>query len=1476
MKSLAKRVHLSDSGKVAMLISMALCTSPVWADIRPSGDTNTAVEVNGSGTEIVNIASPNAQGLSHNKYGQFDVSGDGAVLNNSLKAGKSILAGQLDANSHFSGKAATIILNEVVGDKASELKGQQEIFGMSADYVLANPKGITCNGCGFINTSRASLVVGKPEVEAGNIKSFAVGTDGNENALNVRGQVSGVPVLDLIAPRVDVNGDISTEGSINVLMGRAHVDYKTLEQSGLTPEELKANEEVGTSVLDGSIVGSMTAGRIRIHSTDAGGSVKVQGTLEASKKLDADVAGNLIVSGKLEEDNESASTHSYNWRTVVTLDGSAARHNETFTASRLAGGDISLKAGKKAKLSAVQVEAKSLEVEADEVSVTDVLTSDISSDFYRKRKFLWYRQIKTDTKTQTSHGNNWQVEDGVSLKSTGGDVRIRNAQIRAGNVSIAGANNVIVDGQVTTNTTSEKQRYENETVRLRSGGDTDFHSEQNYVATQIEAGESVSIGAGGDVDLLGVGIKTEGKAYIHAGGKVTVGAQSTQTEDLKDKHFVFGSGIAGGETHVVSKDSTTQHVSSIESGSITLSGNKGIKLEGAKLDSSGYTTLLSNKGDVVVDYLTNQQNQATNDRHGTAFNITDENHKTRTTSSQVVASNISSTGVVISGQRVNLIGSTIKGPEIFIIKAVKSFDTDIAQAENSNWSEDYTLGFKGYAHQDGSAIQGIAGARLQGVTHTVGSTEADNSSTGTILFGNSIEISSEGDINLKGTKIDSVYTDMAANNISIAAGDLKAASTQDIHKVSGGGIYVSGGLEKIAIGFEAGTDQTHHKTETHKGIVSSIEASDGYVSLTATGSLENQGTVINSSKIDISAADVSNKAAADTFTDHIVHGQGGVVLEIYAKPNPSVGAGLYFSGKGDGTKTVKTTALVSKLNGMNGISVTGTDSVTDYGTNYLSGGDITINSAKYAGLAAENTEVAVANIGNARIGLDVFTGDFQTVSAKISANTGYQHVVEGKGQAVLGNLKGRDITIKADHLESAMNIDASRLVSLTGTDVAITQANNRQWKLIGGFELGGSVGATFIPEAAGVGVAPSFSINAGVNYLKADNYQGVAATVKGKSIQLDAARMARVEGANVQAVNDFTMTGKTAEFDALYDSHKALGVDLSGSLSLDLSITGGGEVTGGGAGIGGNFALINEKSTTAHGGSIQAKTVKILADDAERDLLVSGTDINATDVILNNKSGNVAITAARTDIYKGNWGLGGELGASANKSGLTGFNIGGNLDIDTDNSHYYKMGQITADTLSINAGKDLTLQTDITAKKLDAEVGGNLDIKAAQDRTMVFEFGIGAHIGGSPVIFNEETTAKDVIIALNNDFQGGTIFGMKADGRLKFNVDDEKHTQMSNINVDEMNVHVGGNQVTVNASNVSSKSGTGFGGAEVTTSDNTDYKHDLGMFFEAKTPSIKQMLTDLVNGKKIESPFKAGSHKTWVADHTVSANVDVK
>ena len=108
-----------------------------------------------------NIATPNSNGLSNNQVDDFDVNTDGTILNNSAVGGTSQLGSTtVTANPNITGSEADLILLQVTGTSGSDLDGTIEVFGTEAGLIIANPNGITCGGCGFINADRVDLVTG--------------------------------------------------------------------------------------------------------------------------------------------------------------------------------------------------------------------------------------------------------------------------------------------------------------------------------------------------------------------------------------------------------------------------------------------------------------------------------------------------------------------------------------------------------------------------------------------------------------------------------------------------------------------------------------------------------------------------------------------------------------------------------------------------------------------------------------------------------------------------------------------------------------------------------------------------------------------------------------------------------------------------------------------------------------------------------------------------------------------------------------------------------------------------------------------------------------------------------------------------------------------------------------------------------------------------------------------------------------------
>ena len=98
-----------------------------------------------NGTDVVNIAKPNQNGVSHNIYTQFDINGN-VIFNNSTETGKSQIGSTVQANPNFSGTTAKTIISEITSGKESSMSGALEVFGSRADLIFANENGLMLNG----------------------------------------------------------------------------------------------------------------------------------------------------------------------------------------------------------------------------------------------------------------------------------------------------------------------------------------------------------------------------------------------------------------------------------------------------------------------------------------------------------------------------------------------------------------------------------------------------------------------------------------------------------------------------------------------------------------------------------------------------------------------------------------------------------------------------------------------------------------------------------------------------------------------------------------------------------------------------------------------------------------------------------------------------------------------------------------------------------------------------------------------------------------------------------------------------------------------------------------------------------------------------------------------------------------------------------------------------------------------------------
>lgn len=77
----------------------------------------------------------------------------------------------VQGNSYLA-REAKVILNEVNSNKPSVMRGYVEVAGGKADVIITNPNGLHCEGCGIINSGRATFTTGKPEIKNGQVDNF--------------------------------------------------------------------------------------------------------------------------------------------------------------------------------------------------------------------------------------------------------------------------------------------------------------------------------------------------------------------------------------------------------------------------------------------------------------------------------------------------------------------------------------------------------------------------------------------------------------------------------------------------------------------------------------------------------------------------------------------------------------------------------------------------------------------------------------------------------------------------------------------------------------------------------------------------------------------------------------------------------------------------------------------------------------------------------------------------------------------------------------------------------------------------------------------------------------------------------------------------------------------------------------------------------------------------------------------------------
>ncbi|EOV9631817.1 hemagglutinin repeat-containing protein [Cronobacter dublinensis] len=530
----------------ARLLSYLIISLLVWqpvapafaAAMTPTGPTGMDKAANG--VPVVNIARPNAAGISHNQFKDYNVGKEGVILNNATgQMNQTQLGGIIQNNPNLrAGQEARGIINEVTGGSRSQLNGYTEVAGKAANVMVANPYGITCNGCGFINTPNVTLTTGKPTFDAaGNLATLDV----TRGTITVEGKgldASQSDALSIISRATEVNAAIHAR-DLNVTVGANRVGASgsrtAIAGEGATP----------VVAVDTGALGGMYANRIRLVSGDKGVGVNL-GNLNARQgDITLDASGRLAVKNSLASGTLTAKGDN------VTLSGEHKTGGALAVSSR---GDVALRDASLASDGAITLAA-----DGTLSSAAGTLTSGQSQTLKGKT-------VTLDNATRVDARNDVTLNGGALENQ---------AQISAGGSAQLSGERLTNSGQI-----AAKDRLETRATRLTNSGTL----QGNGVNVESDAvTNSGTLQSGADLTLNAATLDQQGT--LSARGDAALTARDSLNNRTRGSIFTDGA-------LTVNAGTLTQNG--------TLSGTKGIQAR-TQRTISGKGALTTSQGDIRLD-----------------------------------------------------------------------------------------------------------------------------------------------------------------------------------------------------------------------------------------------------------------------------------------------------------------------------------------------------------------------------------------------------------------------------------------------------------------------------------------------------------------------------------------------------------------------------------------------------------------------------------------------------------------------------------------------------------------------------------------------------------------------------------------------------------------------------------------------------------------------------------------------------------